>query len=297
MASIHTGKRVALVAAVVNLLLAATKIAAGVMGNSYVLIADGIESCADIASSVIVWSGLRVSEIPADANHPFGHGRAETIASVIVSFLLLGAAVLIAVQSFYEITHPHNSPRAFTLVVLLAVVLIKEVLFRLAWRTGTSLESAALKADAWHHRSDALTSIAAFIGITIALIGGKGYETADDWAALVACGIIAWNGVRMLRVALEELMDTSVSPAIVEQVRRIAGDVEGVTAIEKCRVRKVGLYLALDIHVVVDGDFTVRHGHTIAHQVVEKLRASQHRINDVVVHIEPVDPNRLGTER
>ena len=191
MASIRTGQRVAIIAAMVNLLLAAIKIAAGVIGNSYVLVADGIESCADIASSLIVWSGLRVSEIPADANHPFGHGRAETIATAIVSLVLLGAAVLIAVQSVHEILNPHTAPRAFTLIVLVAVIVIKEVLFRMAWRTGSSLESAALKADAWHHRSDALTSVAAFIGITIALIGGKGYEAADDWAALVACGIAA----------------------------------------------------------------------------------------------------------
>jgi cation diffusion facilitator family transporter len=257
-----------------------------------VLIADGIESTADIFSSFVVWSGLRVAAIPADANHPYGHGKAEAIASVIVSMVLLAAAVTIAAQSVHEIITPHAAPKGFTLIVLVAVVLVKELLFRMAWRTGSVLQSAALKADAWHHRSDALTSAAAFVGITIALAGGKGFEAADDWAALVACAIIAWNGMRMLRIGLDEIMDAAVSPNIVEEVRRIAGDVPDVVAIEKCRVRKVGLHLALDIHVVVDGNLTVMRGHSIAHAVEAKLRNSEHQINDVVVHIEPADERR-----
>jgi len=294
-ASIGSGLRVSALAICVNLVLAAVKIVTGVVGNSYVLIADGIESTADIFSSVIVWSALRVSAIPADANHPYGHGKAEPIASAIVSLVLLGASVLIAVQSYHEIITPHASPQKFTLIILVAVIVVKEVLFRLAWRTGSDLDSVALKADAWHHRSDALTSAAAFVGITIALVGGKGYETADDWAALVACGIISWNGVRMLRSAMDEIMDAAVSPMIVNEVRAIAGNVPDVVAIEKCRVRKAGLHLAVDIHVVVNGDLTVRHGHAIAHEVVARLRASSHRIDDVVVHIEPADPRRMKT--
>jgi len=276
----------------VNLLLAATKIVAGVFGGSYALIADGIESAADIVSSLIVWSGLRFAVLPADAKHPYGHGKAEPIATAIVSMLLLGAAVMIAVQSLHEILNPHEPPKKFTLVVLVAVVIVKEFMFRLSWRTGSALDSAALKADAWHHRSDALTSAAAFVGISIAVLGGKGFETADDWAALVACGIIAWNGVRLLRGALDEMMDAAVSPGVVAAVRELAGDVEGVVEIEKCRVRKSGLHLAVDIHVVVDGDLTVRHGHAIAHQVEARLLTSEHRVNDVVVHIEPAGEER-----
>lgn len=282
----------ALIAALVNLLLAGVKIAAGIIGGSYVLIADGIESTADILSSLIVWSGLRFAALPADANHPYGHGKAEPIAGAIVSVVLLGAAVMIAVQSLYEIRNPHSPPAPFTLVVLVVVVVVKEVMFRLSWRTGSAIDSAALKADAWHHRSDALTSVAAFVGITIALVAGPGFETADDWAALLACAIIAWNGFRFLRNSLDEMMDAAVSPSIVEEVRRLAGDVEGVVEIEKCRVRKVGLHLALDIHVVVDGDLPVRRGHAIAHQVEAKLLHSHHRINDVVVHIEPAGEER-----
>jgi cation diffusion facilitator family transporter len=293
-ATIEPGLRISVLSIVVNLLLASAKITTGFLGSSYVLIADGIESTADIFSSFIVWSGLRLSAIPADANHPYGHGKAEPIASAIVSLLLLGAAVIIAVQSVHEIVTPHASPKAFTLIVLVAVIAIKELLFRLAWRTGTTLRSAALQADAWHHRSDALTSVAAFVGITVALAGGNGYEAADDWAALVACAIVAWNGARMLRLALNEVMDASVSPSIVQEVRRIAGDVPDVVAIEKCRVRKLGLHLALDIHVVVNGNLTVTRGHAIAHEVEARLRNSEHQINDVVVHIEPADEQRLA---
>lgn len=290
MSSIETGLRLSKLALVINAALAAVKITAGVLGHSYVLIADGIESTADIFSSVVVWSGLRVAVIPADENHPFGHGKAESVASVIVSMLLLGAALLIAVESVREILTPHQAPAWFTLPVLFAVIVIKETLFRLAFRAGHSLESTALKSDAWHHRSDALTSAAAFVGISIALVGGPGYENADDWAALLACGVIAWNGLRLLRAALDEVMDAAVSPEVVAGVRKLAADVEGVLLIEKCRIRKSGLHLALDIHVVVDGGVSVRRGHDIAHQVKDRLLQSQHRINDVTVHIEPDRP-------
>ncbi|HEU0009290.1 MAG TPA: cation diffusion facilitator family transporter [Verrucomicrobiae bacterium] len=287
MATVETGLRIAKLALFINALLAIGKIATGILGNSYVLIADGIESTADIFSSVVVWGGLRVSVLPADENHPFGHGKAEPVASIIVSMILLAAGLLIAVQSVHEILTPHHPPAWYTLPVLVVVVLVKETMFRAAFRAGRSLESTALKSDAWHHRSDALTSAAAFVGISIALMGGKGYESADDWAALLACGVITWNGLRLLRAALDELMDASVSPEVVAQVRELAAAVEGVAAIDKCRVRKAGLHLALDIHVVVDGDLTVRRGHEIAHRVKDRLLASQHRINDVTVHIEP----------
>jgi len=293
MPDIDTALRFSKFAIVVNIALAAAKIAAGVLGNSYVLIADGVESAADVFSSLVVWSGLRFSVRPADANHPFGHGKAESLASVIVSLVLLGAALLLALQSFREIGAPQpRTPESFTLLVLLAVIVIKETLYRFAWKTGDSLRSTALKGDAWHHRSDALTSAAAFLGIAIALLGGPRFASADAWAALVACGVIAWNGLRLLRTALDEVMDAAVAPEITAAVRKIAGDVEGVQAIDKCRIRKSGIHLALDIHVVVDGEWSVRRGHVLAHLVKDRLLASPHRINDVTVHIEPHEPDR-----
>ena len=293
MATIEAGLRLSLFALGVNAVLAAGKIAAGVLGNSYVLIADGIESTADIFSSFVVWGGLRVSTLPADENHPYGHGKAEPVAGVIVSLILLAAALLIAVQSVHEILTPHRAPAWFTLPVLLAVIVIKEVMFRFAFRTGDALASTALKGDAWHHRSDALTSAAAFVGISIALLGGPGYESADDWAALLACGVVSWNALRLLRAALDEIMDASASPEVAAAVRALAAGVEEVVAIDKCRIRKIGLHLALDIHVVVGADLTVRRGHEIAHLVKDRLLASPHRIADVVVHIEPATASRV----
>ena len=286
--SVAAGLRISGLAVGINALLAIGKIITGIIGNSYALIADGIESTADIFSSLIVWGGLRIAVKPADANHPFGHGKAESIAAVIVSLMLLGAAVLIAVQSIREIRTPHHAPQWFTLVVLLGVIAIKETLYRLVFKVAHSLESSSLKGDAWHHRSDALTSAAAFIGISIALLGGPGFESADDWAALAACSVIAWNGLRLLRGALDEVMDASAPAEVVELVKRIAGGVEGVAEIEKCRIRKSGLHLSMDIHVAVDGGLSVERGHAIAHQVKDRLLESQQPINDVSVHIEPV---------
>ena len=282
---VQSGLLVTGIGTVVNLFLAAVKIVAGWLGHSYVLIADGIESFADVFSSVIVWSGLRVSVKPADEEHPFGHGKAEPIAAGIVSLMLLGAAVLICIQSIHEIRNPHYPPAPFTLIVLVVVVAVKELMFRVSSRVGHHLQSTAVKSDAWHHRSDALTSIAAFVGISIALIGG--YAAADDWAALFAAAIIAWNGQRFLRSALDEMMDVSASPEVVREVERIATQVNGVESVEKARIRKSGLHLAMDIHVRVNGELSVREGHDIAHGVKKRLLESQHRINDVTIHIEP----------
>ena len=209
---LQSGLRVAAVAVLINLLLATGKIVGGVLGQSYALIADGIESTVDILSSLVVWAGLRLSVKPPDAGHPFGHGKAESLAAVAVSLALIVASVIIAVQSVREILTPHLAPKPFTLAILLAVIGIKEVLFRFSYAAARRLKSAALKSDAWHHRSDAITSVAAFIGITVALIGGKGYEGADDWAALLVCGVIGWNGWRLLRSALDEVMERSGRP-------------------------------------------------------------------------------------
>lgn len=274
-------------AVLVNLSLALAKIVTGFFGNSHALIADGIESAADVFSSLIVWGGLRISVKPADADHPYGHGKAEGLAAIAVSLTLLGAAILIAIQSIKEIRTPHHTPAWYTLVLLVAVIAIKEALFRYSSRIGHRLGSAALRTDAWHHRSDALTSAAAFIGISIALAGGKGFESADDWGALAAAGVIVANGVRLLRSAVDEMMDVSAGDEVIQDVEKAATRVPGVLSVEKCRVRKVGLHLAMDLHVRVDGEMTVRKGHDIAHRVKEEILATEHRIRDVTIHIEP----------
>ena len=274
-------------AIVINLVLALVKISVGVVGNSYALIADGIESTADIFSSLVVWSGLRVSSKPPDQNHPYGHGKAESLAGLAVALFLIGAAIFIAVQAIGEISSSHEPPAWYTLLVLALIILIKEGLFRRMHRVGSELDSSSLKSDAWHHRSDAITSGAAFIGISIALIGGEQYAAADDWAALLACAIIFANGVRLLRPAMDEVMDASAPGDVKEQVVTIASSVEGVKAIEKCRIRKSGLGYLMDIHVEVDGEDTVTEGHLIGHRVKDSLVESSLPISDVVIHIEP----------
>jgi cation diffusion facilitator family transporter len=287
MPTIAAGARVVSIGIGVNVALAAVKIVAGVVGNSYALVADGIESTGDIVASIIVWSGLRIAALPADDSHPYGHGKAESIAGVLAAVGLLVAAALIAVQSIHEIQHPHHAPAWFTLPVLVAAITAKIVVARIVTRVGRHLASTSLKVDAWHHLSDALTSAAVFIGISIALFCGPGYESADDWAALIACLAMVYNGITLLRAAVAEIMDATVPQDTIDAIRRAATEVEGVAAIEKVRARKSGLGLFTDIHVEVDGDMTVRAGHTIAHRVKDRLLASGLRIEDVVVHIEP----------
>lgn len=271
----------------VNVVLAIIKIVTGVLGNCYALIADGIESTTDIVSSLVVWTGLKVSSLPADEDHPYGHGKAEAVAGVIVSLALLGAAGLIAVQSVREIITPHHAPAWFTLLVLALVIVVKETLYRFVFKVGHDLTSTAVKGDAWHHRSDAITSAAAFIGISIALAGGKGYESADDWAALLACAVIVFNGSRIFRTALGDIMDAAQPEVVLKEIRDISANVPGVVRIEKCHARKSGLGLFIEIHAEVDGTMTVTRGHEIAHEVTDRLKASSLSVQHVVVHVEP----------
>lgn len=289
MKSVKTGLVAVSGAIAINLVLAIVKIATGIIGNSYALVADGIESSTDVFTSLIVWSGLRFSAKPPDSNHPYGHGKAESLAALFVSVFLIGAAVLISVQSVREILTPHHIPKWYTLLVLAAVVLIKETLYRSMMRIGKSLESSAIQGDAWHQRSDALTSLAAFVGISIALVGGPGYEAADDWAALLACGIILYNGVRIMRPALDEILDAAAPEDVEARVRLAASEVDGVVAVEKCRIRKSGVNYLVDIHIVVDGAMSVRDSHEISHVVKDHLLESSLSVGDAIIHIEPDD--------
>jgi cation diffusion facilitator family transporter len=285
--NLQTGARVALFGMIVNLIFATAKILGGLFGNAYVLIADGIESALDIGGSFIIWGGLKLAARPPDETHPYGHGKAEPIAAVVVAFGVLAAAAGLAIQSVREILTPHHGPAPFTLAILIVVIVVKEIMFRYVNRIGRHAESTAVQTDAWHHRSDALTSAAAFIGISIALIGGEGWQSADDWAALFACSVIAANGVRLLRPAFYEIMDTAPRGEIVDLVRNAAASVPGVIEIDKSFVRKMGLNFYVDLHVGVNGDISVREGHHIAHQVKRAIQATDPRIADVLVHIEP----------
>ena len=272
----------------VNFFLSLAKLAAGILGHSHALVADAVESFADVFSSLIVWRGVVVAAAPADEDHPYGHGKAEPIAAAIVSVMLLFAAYWIAEKSFREISTPHHAPAAFTLIVLIFVVIVKEMLFRFVRREGRAVDNLAVRADARHHRSDAVTSFAAGIGISISLIGGEGYESADDWAAMAAACVIAWNGLRMLRPALNELMDTAPDQKVRDHIRALAETVPGVARVEKCFVRKMGYQFYVDMHVEVDPQMTVLRSHEIAHEVKDKIRDAMPAVNDVLVHVEPL---------
>lgn len=272
-----------------NVVLAVVKICGGIFGHTYALIADGGESTLDILSSLLVWAGFRVAGRPPDANHPYGHGKAEPLAALAVAMFVFAMAGWIAVESLHEIVTPHQGPRWWTLLVLAGVVVTKYIFSRRIGAAGKVEDSTALGVEAQHHWSDALTSAAAFIGISIALLAGPGWETADDWAALAACGVIAFNGVGMTTKALHDVMDTAVSARFEEEVRGLALGVTGVGALHRLRVRKSGLTYLVDIQIRVDGDLSVRAGHEIAHRVKDVLIASASlRISDVTVHVEPL---------
>ena len=272
----------------VNVLLTIAKFLAGFFGHSQALIADGVESLSDIFSSLIVWRGVVVAETPPDEDHPYGHGKAEPLAAATVSVMLLLAAGMIAFHSFQGIIQPRVAPSPWTLLLLVGIIAVKEMMFRFVLHVGAEVDSPAVKTDAWHHRSDAITSAAAFIGISIASLGGKGYENADNWAALAAAFVIAFNGFRLLRPAFNDLMDRSPDREVVEQIEKVAATIAGVGRVEKCFVRKMGYQLYADMHVEVDPEMTVVRSHEIAHAVKNKVRAEIPAVSNVMIHIEPL---------
>ncbi len=287
------GIKTTIIGIIASVILAAIKGIAGVLGNSYALIADAIESASDVFTSIIVLTGLKIARRPADETHPYGHGKAEPFAGILVAVALFIAAIVIIIQSLHEIITPHHAPAPFTLIVLVAVVITKEVLFRFIIQVGNTVNSVAVKNDAWHHRSDAITSGAAFIGIAIALIGGEGYEQADDYAALCASAIIIFNAYRLFKPALFEIMDTAPSPEVIQKVISTSLLVDGVVAIDKCFARKMGFQYYIDMHVIVNGNITVDIGHEISHNVKDKLLETFQNISDVLIHIEPATEERL----
>lgn len=286
---IQEGVRAAQLGLLCNAVLVTVKVVTGILGNSYALIADGVESGADVLFSAIVWKGLRVSEREANREYNFGYGKAEPLAAVIVAFLLIGAAIAVAVAAIQEIRTPHHLPELFTLPVLAAVIVIKEWLFRRVLSVGESVESLSVKGDAWHHRADALTSLAAFVGILVALIGGPGWEAADDYAALLCAFVIAWNGISMARSAAAELMDKAPEEGIVKQVIAAAASVEGVELIEKVMARKSGLSYFVALHVHADPKMSLYDAHIVSGKVKTSVKRAIPSVKDVLVHMEPTE--------
>lgn len=281
--------QVALFSVVFNLAMALIKGLTGYFGNSFALIADAIESSSDVIASLLVWFGIRYSTKPPDENHPYGHGKIEPLITFIVVGFLLVSATVIVVESLHNLQSPQETPQGFTLWVLGGVIILKELIYRFVNRKGKETRSTSLQADAWHHRSDAITSLVAFLGISVALIMGEGYEKADDWAAMFAAFFIVYNAYGIFRPALGEIMDEHFYDDLILQIRDIAEEMEDVVDTEKCYVRKSGMSFHVDLHLVVDGNISVREGHEIAHLLKDKIQKALPEIVDVLIHVEPND--------
>jgi cation diffusion facilitator family transporter len=273
----------------VNTVLALVKLVAGLLGNAYVLVADAVESIADVFSSLVVMGGLHIAAREADEDYPFGYGKAEALAGAVVALVMIGAAVGVTLTAIREIRTPHHTPAPFTLLVLVVVIVVKEILFHRVAEVGDDTGSTAVKADAWHHRSDAITSAAAFIGITIALIGGPGWESADDWAALFAAAIIVVNAILLIRPAVQDLMDRSPPDALLERISRAALGADDVRAIEKLKVRKVGLSYNVDLHVQTDPAMSLHAAHIVSGKVKSAIRTAVPEVSGVLIHMEPYE--------
>lgn len=289
-ADLTRGIRLAGVGLLANTLLAVVKGLAGVLGNSYALIADALESVADIGGSLIVLGGLRLSSRSADQDHPYGHGKAEPLAAAVVGIMLAGAAIAIGARGLERALSPHEAPEPFTLAVLVVVVFIKETLFRRVVRAGDDLGSGAVIADAWHHRADAFTSLAAFVGIGASVVGGAGYEWCDGAAAVVASFVILYNALRILRPAVHELMDGAPDAALLAQVAEAARGVAGVRQIEKLMARKVGTRYLVDLHVQADPGLSLHDAHILGGCVKTEIRRRIDAVENVLVHMEPYEP-------
>ena len=262
---------------------------AGFFGNSYALIADAIESTTDIFASFLVLFGIKYSNRPADKNHPYGHGRAEPLITFLVVGFLFTSATIIAYESIINIGTPHQLPKPWTLIVLAAIIIWKEYSFRIVMKRSIQTNSSSLRDDAWHHRSDAITSVAAFLGISVALILGNGYESADDWAALFASGFILYNSYLIFRPALGEIMDEHLYDDLIAQIRMISIQVDGIIDTEKCFIRKAGMQYHVDLHATVDSNITVKEGHDLAHKLKDTLREEIPELGHVLIHVEPND--------
>lgn len=291
-AAAAAGLKTTLTGILVSSVLAVAKALGGIFGNSYALIADAIESLTDIVTSGLLYVGLKWSSRPADKAHPYGHGKAEALIALGIALGLCAAAVIISIESIHNISTPHEAPKAWTLIVLAIVILTKEILYRYVLKTGEEINSGAVKADAFHHRSDAITSAAAFIGIGIAILAGPGYEEADDWAALLAAVVIVINAYLIARPAIGELLDEDLDPALNESVKQLAAQVAGVEFIEKCHIRKMGLMSHADMHVWVNKDLTVAQGHDIAHAVQDTIKETYPQMVQIHIHIEPSGINQ-----
>jgi cation diffusion facilitator family transporter len=289
----RTLERNTLVGLVASIGLAVVKGVAGLLGHSSALVADAVESLADAIGSIVVWQGLRVARREPDSEHPYGYGKAEALAALSVGVLLIAAAVVIVAKATSEMVVAHSAPASWTLAVLVAVIVVKEGLFRFLLGGAELHDSDAARADAWHHRSDAITSAAAVVGVAIAIwgpawTGVPKLVLADEVAALVASGIILVTAWRLVRPSLRELLDGSVHERI-DEVRAVASSIDGVRLVEKLYVRKSGAAYHVDLHLHVDPSMSVHDAHALAGKVKAAIRARVPGVRHVLIHVEPAE--------
>jgi len=270
-----------------NLCLFVIKLIGGIFGQSFALVADSIESLSDVVSSLLVLLGLKYASKPADENHPYGHGKVEPIVTMIVVLFLLGSATLIIIQSVNNIKIPHQSPKGFTLIILGLIIVSKEILFHFMKNKAQKTGSGSLLADAWHHRADAISSVAAFIGISFSIYMGPGFESADDYAAIIAAFAIIYNAIKLAKPAVSEIMDENKYPEIQQRILKITQMTPGTIEVEKCFIRKHGMTYSVDMHLVVDGNISVSKGHEISHLVKKNIQHELPNITEMMIHIEP----------
>jgi len=283
------GRRVTLVGAAVNLALAAFKLWSGVFGRSSALIADAVHSLSDLATDVVVLVGLKLGRAPADQNHQFGHGRLETLSASLVGLALLGTGVFLGYEAGVRIyQHAEKHPTWLAAAGALISLLGKEALFRWTMAVGRRINSAAVQANAWHHRSDALSSVAVLIGVGAAIIN-PAWHILDAYAALVVSLLICKAGLDIIRDAAKELTDQAPTPEVLENIQRCALRVKGVRAVHDLKVRASGGRYQMELHVVVDGSLNVRQGHSIAKEVEGCLIDDLPLVERVTIHIDPED--------
>lgn len=295
--SLRTGQGSARNGILVNGALGASKLAAGIFGHSYALIADACESFADVMSSCVTFYALKKAAAPADSEHPAGHGRAETLASMVTALALAGVGCLIFWQASLSLYEPRRAPNPLTLFVLVPVIVVKEFMFHWMRSRGKKIGSLAVVADAWHQRSDVVTSVAALTGIIVAWVGGPAWSHADSWAALAASLWLAATGLWLLGPTLHELMEGSVDPALLEFIEETSENCPGIKGVDKVWVRKLGMRLMVDLHIEVAPDISVQEGHRLAHEVKDKLQSELPQVRDVMVHVEPFEEHRLHRKR
>jgi cation diffusion facilitator family transporter len=269
----------------VSLGLGGVKLLGGLLGHSLALLSDGLHSLVDAAISAALVVALIVAQRPADREHPYGHGRVEAVAGAGLALILLALAAAIAFESLSTIAERYAPPAVFTLFIAGGGACLQELLYRYVSRVARRTGSAALLATAWDYRLDALGGIGVLVGV--ALARWAGWPWADHVAAILIAATVFWIGGRLLWENIQSLIDRQADPEILEQVRTEAQAVPGVLAVEKLRVRRMGIELVVEIHIEVDGNETVRDGHAVAHAVKDHLMRQIPAICDVVVHVEP----------